>query len=77
MGAENLLPEVVVNKPNQVIEVRKTSNNDLIRIFRMKGNSAQVKLMHPGTFTIKIGDKEIGSFETKQAENKESIKVEI
>ena len=77
MGAENLLPEVVVNKPNQVIEVRKTSNNDLIRIFRMKGNSAQVKLMHPGTFNIKIGDKEIGSFETKQAKNKESIKVEI
>jgi hypothetical protein len=43
----------------------------------MKGNSVQVKLMHPGTFTIKIGDKEIGSFETKPAENKEIIKVEI
>jgi hypothetical protein len=76
-GAENYLPEIVVNKPNQVIEVRKTSNNDLIRIFRMKGNSVQVKLMHPGTFTIKIGDKEIGSFATKPAENKESISVEI
>ena len=77
IGAENLLPEIVVNQPNQVIEVTKTSTGDLIRIFRMKGNSVQVKLMHPGTFNIKIGDKEIGSFETKQAENKESIKVEI
>jgi alkaline phosphatase D len=77
MGATNLLPEIVVNQPNQVIEVTKTTTGDLIRIFRMKGNSVQVKLMHPGTFTIKIGDKEIGSFETKPAENKEIIKVEI
>jgi hypothetical protein len=76
-GAENYLPEIVVNKPNQVIEVRKTSNNDLIRIFRMKGNSVQVKLMHPGTFTIKIGDKEIGSFETKPGENIESVSIDI
>lgn len=77
MGAENLLPEVVVNKPNQVIEVTKTSTGDLIRIFRMKGNSVQVKLMHPGTFTIKIGDREIGSFETKPESNPVQIKVEI
>jgi len=77
MGAVNLLPKIVVNQPNQLIEVRKTSTNDLIRVFRMKGESVQVGLHHPGTFTIKIGDKEIGSFETKPAENNESIKVEI
>jgi len=77
MGAENLLPEIVVNQPNQVIEVTKTSTGDLIRIFRMKGNSVQVKLMHPGTFTIKIGDKEVGSFTTKQGENPEKVNVEI
>ena len=77
MGAENLLPKIEVNQPNQVIEVTKTSTGDLIRIFRMKGNSAQVKLMHPGTFTIKIGDKEIGSFETKPGVNSESVRVEI
>ncbi len=77
MGAENLLPEIVVNKPNQVIEVTKTATGDLIRIFRMKGNSVQVKLMHPGTFTIKIADREIGSFETKPGANSESVSVEI
>jgi hypothetical protein len=77
MGAENLLPEIVVNQPNQVIEVTKTANGDLIRIFRMKGNSAQVRLMHPGTFTIKIGDKEIGSFETKPGSNSVQVNVEI
>lgn len=76
-GAENYLPEVVVNKPNQVIEVRKTSTNDLIRIFRMKGNSMQVGLHHPGTFTIKIGDKTVGSFDTRFGENKEVVQVEI
>jgi phosphodiesterase/alkaline phosphatase D-like protein len=77
MGAVNLLPKIVVNQPNQLIEVRKTSTNDLIRVFRMKGESVQVGLHHPGTFTIKIGNKEIGSFETKPTENNKSIKVEI
>lgn len=76
-GAENYLPLVVVNKSNQVIEVRKTSTGDLIRIFRMKGNSMQVGLHHPGTFTIKIGDKTVGSFDTKFGENSETVKVEI
>ena len=76
-GAENYLPEIVVNQPNQVIEVRKTETGDLIRIFRMKGNSVQVALHHPGTFTIKIGQKEIGSFETKQGANNQSVTVEI
>ncbi len=77
MGANNFLPEVVVNKPNQIIEVRKTSTNDLIRIFRMKGNSMQIGLHHPGTFTIKIENKEVGSFDTKPAENKEKINVDL
>lgn len=76
-GAVNLLPEIAVNKPNQVIEVRKTSTNDLIRIFRIKGNSVQVGLHHPGTFTIKIGDKIVGSFDTKPNENTERVAVEI
>lgn len=77
MGAVNLLPEIVVNQPNQVIEVTKTATGDLIRIFRMKGNSVQVGLHHPGTFNIKIGNKELGSFTTKQGENPEKVNVEI
>lgn len=76
-GATNFLPKVVVNKPNQVIEVRKTSNDALIRIFRMKGNSVQVGLHHPGRFTIKVGDKVLGSFDTKPSENKQKIEVEL
>jgi hypothetical protein len=77
MGATNFLPEVVVNKPNQVIEVRKTATGDLIRIFRIRGNAMQVGLHHPGTFTIKVGDKELGSFTTKPEKNEEKIEVEI
>ena len=68
-------------KPNQVIEVRKTSNNDFIRVFRMKGNSVQVKLFHPGTFDIKIGEgekvKELKGLKTKPGENNEKIPVEL
>ena len=77
MGADNLLPEVVVNKADQVIEVRKTSTNDLIRVFRMKGNSVQVGLHHPGEFSIKVGDKELGDFTTKPVSNSEKIEVEL
>lgn len=76
-GANNYLPIVEVNQPNQVIEVRKTSTNDLIRIFRMKGSAMQVKLHHPGTFTIKVNDKVVGTFDTKPDGNLESVKVDI
>lgn len=76
-GATNYLPTVEVNKPNQLIEVTKTSTGDLIRIFRMKGNSMQVGLHHPGTFTIKINDTVVGTFDTKPNSNPEIVKVEI
>lgn len=76
-GANNYLPIVEVNKPNQVIEVRKTSTNDLIRIFRMKGSSMQVGLHHPGTFTIKVNDKTVGTYNTKPGSNLDTVKVEI
>jgi len=80
-GTVNLLPMVEVNKPNQLIEVRKTSNNALIRIFRMKGNSFQVGLHHPGTFDIKVGEgenvKEIKGLSTQEGENPEKISVEL
>jgi hypothetical protein len=36
-----------------------------------------VGLHHPGTFNIKIGNKELGSFTTKQGENPEKVNVEI
>ncbi len=77
MGAKNVLPEISVNIPDQVIEVRKVNTNELIRIFRMKGNSVQVKLFHPGTFSIRVGDKELGSFDTKAGENDEKIEVTL
>ncbi|QGY47110.1 twin-arginine translocation pathway signal [Maribellus comscasis] len=81
MGAENVLPEIVVNKPNQLIEVRKSSSNDLIRIYRMKGNSVQVKLFHPGTFDIKIGEgdniKEFKNLKTEAKNNSQKIAVEF
>jgi hypothetical protein len=80
-GAENLLPEIVVNKPNQLIEVRKTATNELIRIFRMQGNSVQVKLFHPGTFNIKVGEgehiQEFANKATKPKVNTEQIHVEL
>ncbi len=76
-GADNLLPEILVNKPNQVIEVRKTVTNDLIRVFRMKGNSVQVRLHHPGTFSIKVAGKELGDFTTQPLTNNRQVNVEL
>jgi hypothetical protein len=79
-GAENVLPEITVNQPDQMVEVRKESNNDLIRIFRMKGTTVQIRLFHPGTFTVKIGQgensKTIKGLATKAGENTEKLTVQ-
>ncbi len=80
-GAENVLPEFEVNQPDQVIEVRNANNNELIRAFRMKGNSVQVKLFHPGTFDVKIGEgkkvQEFTGLSTQKGDNPKLISVEL
>jgi hypothetical protein len=64
-----------------MVEVRKESTGELIRIFRMNGNSVQVSLFHPGTFTVIIGEgenrKEFRGLATKTGENPEKIEVEM
>lgn len=80
-GAANVLPEMVVDIPNQMVEVRKDSTGELIRIFRMNGNSFQVRLFHHGTFTVIIGEgenrKEFKSLVTQPGENPEKIEVKM
>jgi len=76
-GASNLLPKIVVNKVNQVIEIRNTATNDLVRVFRMKGNSVQLKLHHPGTFSIKVAGKELGDFTTRPMTNRRQVNIEL
>ena len=80
LGADNLLPEITVNKPNQLVEIRKESNHALIRIFRMKGNALQLGLHHPGVFSIKVGEgddvKELKGLKAEKG-NPEKIVVEL
>ena len=80
-GAENVLPEIVVNKPSQVIEIRDAGNNGLVRIFRMNGQSVQVKLHEAGTFNVKIGEGDeaqiLTGLSTQKGENREKVTVEL
>lgn len=81
MGANNVLPEISVNIPNQIIQVINEKNGELINIYRIKGNKVQPKLFEKGTFMIKVGEgnnvKEIRGLTTKVGENSQKLAVEI
>ena len=80
-GAENVLPEIVVNKPEQLLQIREADNNELVRIFRMNGQAVQVKLHEPGTFNITIGEGDeaqtMSGVSTQKGENGEKMSVEL
>jgi hypothetical protein len=80
-GAENVLPEIVVNKPEQLVQIREADNNELVRIFRMNGQAVQVKLHEPGTFNITIGEGDeattLTGISTQKDENDEKMTVEL
>ncbi len=77
LGANHFLPEFVVNKPDEVIEISNVKSGKIEYIFRMKQESIQPKMFKTGTYSVKIANKEIGTFKTKKGNNTESIKVEI
>ncbi len=80
-GAENMLPEITVNKDDQLIRIINEETSELVMIFRIKGNKVQPELFESGTFTVIIGEGEnileISHIETKPGENDEQINVEL
>lgn len=77
MGAKNVLPEISVNKPNQVIQITDSKTGEVEYVFRMKGDKIQPKVFKAGEYSISIGVKEVGKFVTKVDLNDEKISVEI
>lgn len=81
LGAENVLPEISVNQPNHVMQIRNEKTGELAQIYRIKGNTVQPKLYESGTFTIIIGENKnketITGLQTKKGENPEKVSVEL
>ena len=81
MGADNVLPEISVNRPDQLMQIRNEQTNELVQIYRIKGSTVQPKLHESGTFTIIIGEnhsrKTITGLQTQNGENPEFFLVEL
>lgn len=80
-GAENILPEIQINRPDQVIQVWNERTNQLVQMYRIKGEVVQPELHESGTFTVKIGEgnniKELSGLRTQKNENKEVISIDL
>ncbi len=80
-GAENILPEISVNQPNQLMQIWNEKTGELAQIYRLKGNTVQPKLHENGTFTVIIGENKerdaITGLQTKKGENPEKVLVEL
>ena len=81
VGAENVLPEISVNQPNQVMQIWNEKTGDLTQIYRIKGNTVQPKLFESGTFTVIIGENKrreaITGLKTQKGKNPEKVLVEL
>lgn len=81
MGAENILPEIIVNKENQLIRIVNEETSEVVNIFRIHGDRIQPKLFESGTYTVLIGEgesiKELKGLKTKTGENSEITEVEL
>lgn len=81
LGAENVLPEISVSQPNQVMQIWNEKSGELAQIYRIKGNTVQPKLFENGTFTIIIGEGNnkdaVTGLQTKKGENPEKVSVEL
>lgn len=75
-GAKNVLPEISVNKSNQVIQITNNKTGELVNIYRMKGDKIQPKVFTPGTYSVVVGNKKVGTFITKPGKNQEKVVVE-
>lgn len=80
-GANNVLPEITVNKPNQVLKVLNEKTGEIAQIYRIKGTVVQPSLYEGGTFTITVGDgenmKKMTGLSTRKGKNERKILVEI
>ncbi|WP_172594350.1 alkaline phosphatase D family protein [Mariniphaga sediminis] len=81
LGAENVLPEITITKPNQLMQIRNEKTGELAQIYRLKGNIIQPKLHSSGTFRVIIGEdgnqKEIAGLKTLKGENPKEVLVEL
>lgn len=80
-GANNILPEIKVNKPNQLLQIWNEKTGELVQTYRINGTTVKCKLYEPGIFTVKIGEnknwQEIKGLSTKPGENNETVDVKI
>jgi len=81
MGAEHVLPEITVSKPDQLLQVWNENTGEMELAFRIHGASVQPRLFKNGRFTVKIGEgssvREFSGLTTKSGSNPEKILVEI
>ncbi len=81
LGAENVLPEISVNQPNQVMQIWNEKTRELAQIYRIKGNTVQPKLHESGTFTVIIGENKkreaITGLKSQKEKNPEKVLVEL
>jgi len=81
MGAENVLPEISINKSNQLLQIWNERTGELEQVFRIQGSSVQPRLHNDGSFRITIGEgnnkKEYSGFKTKHGSNDETVSVEL
>ncbi len=81
MSADNVLPEISVNQPNQVMQIWNEKTGELAQVYRIKENTVQPKLHESGTFTIIVGEDEnkeaVTGLKSQKGENPEKVLVEI
>ncbi len=81
LHAENVLPLIAVNKPNQLIQVWNEKTGELVQVFRMKGTEVQPRLHENGTFTLIIGEGEkaekINGIKSQLKNNEKTISVKL
>jgi hypothetical protein len=50
------LPELKVNKPNQLVKVINEEDNELVHIVRINGSTHKPAVYQPGAYTIVVGE---------------------
>jgi alkaline phosphatase D len=81
MGAENVLPEISINKSNQLLKIWNERTGELEQVFRIQGSSVQPRLHNGGSFRIAIGEgnnkMEYSGLKTLHGSNAEKFSVEL
>ena len=50
------LPELILNKANQVVTVKNQYTKEVISSIRIKGNTYQPKVMQSNMYTVEVGE---------------------